>query len=440
VSTGGGPGFGGWQAFSCPSRRYDRWDLEREKATEGEAVLKRIALGTVLALAPIIFYATVMRYRDTSPETQYITAPVERGTVRSQITSTGTVRPLVEVLVGSQLSGTVKELYADFESTVRQGQLIALIDPATFKAELDQAQADLAAAKAALNQAQVTLEDERRTLARKESLIANNSISQSDYDAAKTRADRAEAQVLLEQARIAQLEAKLRKAQVQLDYTRIVAPVNGVVTLRSVDVGQTVAASFQAPVLFKIAEDLSRMQVHANVDEADIGRVEPGKRATFTVPAFPKDLFAATVKQVRNEPKVEQNVVTYTVVLDVDNRSLKLRPGMTASVTILLDEVHDVLLVPEAALRFKPTSSMKDSRDHKSSAVTSSRKAFSAKGDPTVWKLEDSQQPSRVKVRLGIQGSEKVQIFSEELKPGDRVVVQATSKKTPQKHLRGLRF
>lgn len=402
--------------------------------------MKKITLGTVLALVPIMLYATFMRYGDTAPETRYITAPVERGTVRSQITSTGTVKPLVEVLVGSQLSGTVKELYADFESTVRQGQLIALIDPATFKAELDQAQADVVAAKAALNQAQVTLEDERRTLTRKESLIANHSISQSDYDAAKTRADRAEAQVLLEQARIEQLEAKLRKAQVQLEYTRIVAPVNGVVTLRSVDVGQTVAASFQAPVLFKIAEDLSRMQVHASVDEADIGRVEPGKKATFTVPAFPEDSFAATVKQVRNEPKVEQNVVTYTVVLDVDNSSLKLRPGMTASVIILLNEVHDALVVPEAALRFKPASSAKDSKSQKSAAVTSGRKAFSAKGDPTLWKLEDGHRPECVKVRLGIQGSDKVQIFSEELKPGDRVVVHATSKKPPEKHLRGLRF
>jgi HlyD family secretion protein len=377
-------------------------------------------------MVPLMLYAIRVQYWNDSPQTQYVTALVERGTVRSQITSTGTVKPLVEVLVGSQLSGTVKELYADFESPVKQGQLIALIDPATFKAELDEAQADVVAAKAALNQAQVTLEDERRTLARKESLIANHSISQSDYDAAKTRADRAEAQVLLEQARIEQLEAKRRKAQVQLEYTRIVAPVNGVVTLRNVDVGQTVAASFQAPVLFKIAEDLSRMQVHAGVDEADIGRVEPGKRATFTVPAFPEESFAATVKQVRNEPKVEQNVVTYTVVLDVDNSSLKLRPGMTANVTILLDEVHEALLVPEAALRFKPASSGK--------------KASSAKVDPTVWKLENGQQLVPVKVRLGIQGSEKVQILSQEPRPGDRVVVHATSKKLPEKHLQGLRF
>lgn len=343
--------------------------------------MKRIALSIVLVSVPLALLGAYVSYRNNPLEVHYITAPVEIGTVQSQTSSTGTVKPLIEVLVGSQLSGTIKELYADFESTVQQGQLIALIDPATFKAELDQAQADLLAEKAALNQAQVTLEDERRTLARKEALIANHSISQSDYDTAKTRADRAEAQVHLETARIEQLEAKLRKAQVQLDYTRIVAPVNGVVTSRNVDVGQTVAASLQAPVLFKIAEDLSCMQVHANVDEADIGRVEPGRKATFTVPAFPDEIFSATVRQVRNEPKVEQNVVTYTVVLDVDNSSLKLRPGMTASVTILLNEAPDAMLVPEAALRFKPASA---SRGHQSSPMTSARKVSSKRSEPAV--------------------------------------------------------
>jgi HlyD family secretion protein len=404
--------------------------------------MKRIVLGIVLIIVPIILYATRERFLSKPPDATYLTAAVEKGTARSDITSPGTIKPLVEVQVGSQLSGTVKELYVDFESSVQQGQLIALIDPATFEAELDQARADLIAAKAALNQAQVTLEDERRTLARKEVLVANNSISQSDYDAAKTRADRAEAQILLEQGRIEQLDAKLRKAQVQLEYTRIVAPVNGVVTARSVDVGQTVAASFQAPVLFKIAEDLARMQVHASVDEADIGRVEPGKQAAFTVPAFPDERFSETVRQVRNDPKVEQNVVTHTVVLDVDNSSLKLRPGMTANITILLTEAHEALLVPEAALRFKPASSMKDRKGHQPSAMsTPTNTALVPRTDPTVWKLGGGRKPAPVKVRLGIQGSENVQVFSDELKPGDRVIVQATtSKKAAAKHLKGLRF
>jgi HlyD family secretion protein len=390
--------------------------------------LKRAFLAAVLVAVSLALYALHIHYRDKPDEPKYTTAPVEKGTVRSEITSTGTIRPLVEVQVGSQLSGTIKDLYADFESTVQQGQLIALIDPATFEAELDQARADLIAAKAALNQARVTHEDESRTLARKVSLIANQSISQSDYDSAKTRADRAEAQVLLEEARLEQLEAKLRKVQVQLDYTRIIAPVNGVVTLRNVDVGQTVAASLQAPVLFKIAEDLSRMQVHASVDEADIGRVEAGQGAVFAVPAFPDESFSAKVKQVRNDPKVEQNVVTYTVVLDVDNSSLKLRPGMTANVTILATEVHDVMVVPEAALRFKPAGG------------PSTKKPPSVKAEPTVWKFCDGRPLEPVRVRIGIQGNEKVQVLSEQLKPGDRVVVQATSMKSSEKHLKGLRF
>lgn len=401
--------------------------------------MKRITIGSVFLLVPLLLYLTTVSYRNAPLEMEYVTAQVEKGSIRSEITSTGTIKPLVEVEVGSQLSGTIKELYADFESRVTKGQLIALIDPATFEAELDQVRADLIAAKAALNQAQVSLEDERRTLARKEALIANNSISQSDYDTAKTRADRAEAQIQLERGRIEQLEAKRRKAEVQLAYTRIVAPVNGVVTARNVDVGQTVAASFQAPVLFKIAEDLTRMRVHANVDEADIGRVEPGKTATFTVPAFPEQLFSGTVKQVRNDPKMDQNVVTYTVVLDVDNSSLKLRPGMTANVTILVTEAHDAILVPEAAVRFRPASALR--RDSDQMAPKTARQGKPAKtADPTVWKLEHGQQPIPVRVRIGIQGNDNVQIFSEEIKPGDCVVVQARRKKTAVKQLKGLRF
>ena len=394
--------------------------------------MKKIVFILVLVLIPLVAYMVNLRFGDNGQETQYMTGPVQRGTVRAEITATGTVRPLVEVLVGSQLSGTIKEMYADYESTVQQGELIALIDPAIFKAELDEAQADLAAAEAALNEARITRDDEARTLARKDSLIANHSISQSDYDAAKARAERAEALVILQQARVGQMKAKLKKAQVRLQYTRIVAPVKGVVTSRNVDVGQTVAATFQAPVLFKIAEDLSRMQVHASVDEADIGRVQLGMRAVFTVPAFPGETFAATVEQVRNEPQVEQNVVTYTVVLQVDNRSLKLKPGMTAKVKIILKEVHDALLIPEATLRLKAGSLMKGGKELQTSG--------SEDGAITVWKLEEGETFSPLKVRVGIRGNEKVQAFSDELKPGDRVVVRAARKSGPRKHLRGLRF
>ncbi len=402
--------------------------------------LKKIVLGVAIILVPIVLYASHRYIGDTGQKTEYLTTLVERGTVRSEITATGTVKPLVEVLVGSQLSGTVKELHADFESTVTKDQLIALIDPAMFKAERDQAMADLAAAKATLNQARVTVRDEQRTLARKTGLVANNSISQSEFDTAKTNADRAEAQVLAEEARVEQMKAKLRKAQTQLDYTRILAPVNGVVTLRSVDAGQTVAASFQAPVLFKIAEDLSRMQVHASIDEADIGRVEPGKKATFTVPAFPGDTFGGTVKQVRNEPKIEQNVVTYTVILDVDNQSLKLRPGMTANVTILLAEAKNALLVPEAALRFKPVPVKKSRGRKKSAHAVQSRLPLDANVEQTVWRLDGEGNPVPVKVRVGIQGSEMVQVLSDDLKPDDRLVIQIKREKVKKKLMKGFRF
>jgi HlyD family secretion protein len=402
--------------------------------------LKKIFLGVAIILVPIVLYASHRYLGNTEQKTEYLTTLVERGIVRSEITATGTVKPLVEVLVGSQLSGTVKELHADFESTVTKDQLIALIDPAMFKAERDQALADLAAAKAALNQARVTVRDEQRTLTRKTGLVANNSISQSEFDTAKTNADRAEAQVLAEEARVEQMEAKLRKAQTQLDYTRILAPVNGVVTLRSVDAGQTVAASFQAPVLFKIAEDLSRMQVHASIDEADIGRVEPGKKATFTVPAFPGETFGGTVKQVRNEPKIEQNVVTYTVILDVENRSLKLRPGMTANVTILLAEAKGALLVPEAALRFKPVPVKKSRGRKKSAHAVQSRLPLDPNVEQTVWRLGSDGNPAPVKVRIGIQGSEMVQVLSKDLKPDDRLFIQIKREKMKKKLMKGFRF
>jgi HlyD family secretion protein len=179
--------------------------------------------------------------------------------------------------------------------------------------------------------------------------------------------------------------------------------------------------------------------VHASVDEADIGRVEPGKRAVFTVPAFPQETFAGTVNQVRNDPKIEQNVVTYTVVLDVDNSSLKLRPGMTATVTIMVEEVNDAVLIPEGALRFKPPAVGREHQSRPSAAAPGTKPGL-PKTEATAWKFLPDRNIAPVKVRLGLQGNEKVQIVSEELKPGDRVVVQAVSKKDPQKHLQGLRF
>jgi len=387
----------------------------------GKKLKKKLLLVICFAAAIAVLYLALGRSSRDEPETAYIAVPVEKGTLRAEISSTGTLKPLVEVLVGTQVSGTIKELYADFESEVKKGQLIALIDPDRFEAKSHQARADMHAAKAGLLKAEVTLSDEIRTLRRKEGLIEKNSISQSDYDAAKTKADAAEAQVAVDKARLAQLEARLEEAELELKYTRIIAPVSGVVTSRTGDVGQTVTASFQTPVLFKIAEDLTRMQVHTNVDEADIGRVRVGQKAVFTVPAFPDQVLDASVNQIRNDPKVEQNVVTYNVILDVNNEDLKLRPGMTANVKIMLSEVHDTLMIPDQAFRFSPPEEIL--------AKLKQDVQTAPEGERRVWVLESKNRIRPVNVKVGIFGTERIQIVSDELKPGDRVVVEAVSRK-----------
>lgn len=386
------------------------------------------AVAVLIGVAIYFFYGGATK---EEPEIKYITAAVQRGTLKAEITSSGTLKPLVEVLVGSQVSGTIKTLYADFESEVKKDQLIALIDPDTYAAKVEQAKADVISAQANLVKSEVTLEDELRTLARKETLIGKSSISQQEYDAAKTKADAARAQVLVDKAKVSQAEAKLKEAELQLRYTRIEAPVDGIVVARNMDVGQTVTASFQTPVLFKIAEDLTRMQVHTNVDEADIGRVKTGQSATFAVPAFPDTEFNAEVAQIRNDPKIEQNVVTYNVILDVENKDLRLRPGMTANVRIRLTEVPDALIVPDQALRFTPPESI----------IGPTPLPELKPGERRLWKLENGNNIKPILVRVGIVGIEGIQIFTDEVKAGDKVVVEASvRKKQEQSQSKGLRF
>ncbi|MBI5250294.1 MAG: efflux RND transporter periplasmic adaptor subunit [Desulfomonile tiedjei] len=392
--------------------------------------MKRAIIITIVLAGFVALYFACGSMSKEEPEIKYMTVPVEKGTLRAEISSSGTLKPLVEVLVGSQVSGTIKKLYADYESVVKKGQLIALIDPDMYAAKAEQASADLEAAKASLAKSEVTLEDENRTLQRKEGLIGKSSISQQEYDSAKTKADAARAQVVVDKAKVAQAEAKLKEAALQLQYCRIEAPVDGVVEARNMDAGQTVTASFQTPVLFKIAEDLTRMQVHTNVDEADVGRVLVGQKAAFTVPAFPDNEFTAAVNQIRNDPKIEQNVVTYNVILDVDNSDLKLRPGMTANVRIKLDEVKDAMMVPDQALRFNPPESIVDG------PVLTELKP----GERRLWKLETGNIIRPVIVRVGISGTERIQIFSDETKVGDRAVVEAISKKKQDQKAPALRF
>ncbi len=383
--------------------------------------MKKIVIFSVIAvmLASVLYLFT--RDGSDKPEYSFLTTPLERGNLKVEINSTGTVKPVVEVLVGSQVSGYIKDLYADFESRVTKGQLIALIDPDTFKAKVEQARADLLAAKANLAKAEVSFIDEKRTLKRKEGLIGRDSISQSDYDAQKTKTDAAEAQVEVEKARIVQAEARLHEAELQLRYAHIEAPVTGTVTSRNMDVGQTVTAGFQTPVLFKIAEDLTRMQVYTNVDEADIGKIRVGQTAIFTVPAFPEKSFVASVTQIRNEPRIEQNVVTYNVILDVNNDELLLRPGMTTNVQILVTEIADTLMLPDPALMFSPPDA----------AFPKGKPHFipPKEGYRTVWRLEGKNELKPVNVKVGITSPQRTQILTDELKAGASIVVEAVLKK-----------
>ena len=269
--------------------------------------------------------------------------------------STGTVQAVTTVQVGSQVSGNIASLGADFNSIVKKGQIIARLDPSLFQAQVDQARATTNRLEADVDRARVQVDDTRRKLARAQELFAKQLLAATDLETAEANAKQAEASLTSAQAEVVQARAALNQTEVNLSHTIIRAPIDGIVISRNVDVGQTVAASMQAPVLFVIAQDLTRMQVSARVDEADIGRVASGQAVTFRVDAYPTRVFTGTVSQVRLEPKTEQNVVSYTTIIDVSNDQLLLKPGMTASVAIELASAHGVLTVPSTALRFRPT-------------------------------------------------------------------------------------
>ncbi len=313
----------------------------------------RILLGLLVVGAGVGVY---LKYFRTSKKDgpRYETVTVDRGAVVARLMASGTLSPLVTVQVGSQVSGRIKSLFVDFNSTVKKGQVIARIDPQLFDAALEQGRANLLAAEANLAKAQVQSADAERQYKRSRSLATRNLVAPADADTSQANAEASRAAVRAAQAAVAQARASLNQARVNLAYTTIVSPIDGVVISRNVDVGQTVAASLQAPTLFTIAEDLAKMQVHANVAEADIGRIRNGMVITFSVDAYPREQFKGVVQQVRNSPQTLQNVVTYDVVVNVDNPDLRLKPGMTANVTFVYAESDEVLRVPNAALRFRP--------------------------------------------------------------------------------------
>jgi HlyD family secretion protein len=315
---------------------------------------KTLLVTGVLVAIGISAGAYYMRRGEKPP--QVMTAQVTRGDIVDAVGATGTLEAVTTVQVGTQVSGTVQELYADFNSIVRKGQVIARLDPSLTQTQIEQQRANVERAQAEVERLRVGLEDAKVKLQRATDLSNRSLIPRTELETAEVNVRTAEAQLKSAQAGLTQAHANLNQMKVNLDHTVIHAPIDGIVISRNVDVGQTVAASMQAPTLYLLAADLTKMKVNANIDEADVGRIRPGQTVRFRVDAFPTDEFLGTVSQIRLQPAVVQNVVTYATVIDVPNPDLKLKPGMTANVSIEIARKHDVVRVPAMALRFRPTA------------------------------------------------------------------------------------
>jgi len=366
----------------------------------------------------------------------YKLAKIERGQLTAAVAAAGTLNPVSAVQISSQISGQIKEIMVDFNSAVKKGQLIARIDPETYQHRLHQAEADLEAMRSAVNvqraqayQAQVNLAEAQRDYERKRMLVEKNFISPADRDKAQTTLDAARAQVQLTEAQVKnsesvvrQREAQVAQARVDLGRTEIRAPVDGIVVKRSVEPGQTVAASLQAPEMFVIARNLSDMQVETSIDEADVGRVQLGQQASFTVDAFPGRTFQGEVRQVRKAATVVSNVVTYTVIVSAANPDLTLLPGMTANVRIVTARKEGVLKVANAALRFKPENdAAKVSRGDTPAGERGPRSR--GKAASRLWIVDGSGKPQAIEVQTGITDGTATEVSGEGLVEGLEVIV-----------------
>ena len=376
--------------------------------------MKRRNVIVVAVLVVIAAALLLNRYR-SSGGSEFQTTKVTRGPITQAVTATGTLNPVVNVQVGSQVSGNIARLFVDFNSDVKAGQTVAQIDPALFQATVTQAEGDLASAQAALELARLNAK-------RAQELVAKQSSAQSDLDTAMANLHQAEANVKIKQG-------ALDKAKADLDHCTITSPIDGTVISRSVDVGQTVAASLQAPVIFTIANDLTKMQIDANVAEADVGVVEKDQSVDFTVDAFPNRTFHGKVVQVRNAPITVQNVVTYDTVIGVSNPDLKLKPGMTANVSIIVAHKDDVLKVANAALRYRPANATAVPRPSgEALRGTPGREGREHRTERTVYVLRGSK-PVAVQIKTGISDGIATEVV-EGLKENDSVVTAQLSAST----------
>lgn len=367
-----------------------------------------IILGVILVIIALFSFINMNANKE-----QYKTRALKKRTIVQSVFASGTVNPVITVSIGSQVSGTIKELYVDFNSEVKKGQLLAQIDPALFEARVNESRASLNNAQANYERVKSVMENDLKTYNRYKALYERKFVAKSELDLAESTYKADVASLNAAKAQIAQAKATLDNNLTNLRYTRIISPVDGIVVSRSVDVGQTVAASFQTPTLFSVAQDLTKMQIDTSVVEADIGRVKVGQDVEYTIDGYPDETFTGKVSQVRISPTTVQNVVTYNVVIIIDNKDLKLIPGMTANVSIITNKKENVLCTDNRALKFSPQTT-KDG----------AKKKYQEYG---VWILEKNK-PKRVTVQIGASDENYTEITSDELKEGDRVIISSTSK------------
>jgi HlyD family secretion protein len=409
--------------------------------------MKKYLVITAVIIA-IVGIAVYFFYKRT-PEITYKTAKIERGTIVSTVAATGNLSAVTTVQVGTQVSGTIQKLYVDYNSRVKKGQPIAEIDPSLFNASVEQSQGNYLSADANLQKAKVVLADAYRTFNRNKKLLSEGIISQGDYDVAETALQSAKAAVKAAEGSVTQNRGSLMQAKTNLRYSVIRSPVDGVVISRAIDVGQTVAASFSTPTLFTIAQDLTKMQIEVSVDEADISRIQLNQDASFTVDSYPEQTFRGKVIQIRSAPVITQNVVTYVVVVSVDNSDMKLKPGMTANVSVEVAKKDDVLKLPPAALRFKPKSKVDDAKVKASNDRIGTSAQRPAGGGGTngagksapgkakerslqVYMLKEGK-PVATPVKTGIANNSSIELIDGTLKEGDEVIIEQVGGDTKKK-------
>jgi len=355
--------------------------------------MKKILSVSLLIITVIL--SIFFLVKNKNKEIKFVTEKISRGTIIEAVTASGTVNPVINISVGTQVSGTIKKLYVDFNSPVKKGQLLAEIDPSLFEAQVEQGSANLYSAQANLQRIQSIAANDLKTYNRNKILFEKNFIAKSEVDLAESVYFADKAQIASARAQIVQASASLRNNLTNLRYTKIISPVNGIVVSRNVDVGQTVAASFQTPTLFLVAQDLTKMQIDTNVAEADIGKVKENQKVEYNLDGYPDLTFTGFVKQIRIAPTTVQNVVTYDVVVNVDNKDYKLKPGMTANVSIITAEKSNILVVPSSALRFTPYEKQDSPK-------------FKEQG---IWILKN-EEPTRIKVTTGISDGGNIEIIS----------------------------